>query len=280
MAIRIVTDSTSDIPKNIAETHGITVVPLNVHFGETVFKDGIDLTTEDFFEKLVADPRHPSTSQPSVGEFVDTYRDIASDGDEIISIHITSKLSGTYNSATQAANQLKDKIKVHVIDTEQVSCAIAYAAIAASNSIKNGGSVADAISAAKSVCQRSHFYALFDTLEYLAKGGRIGKAQSLLGGLLKVKPILRTKDGVIDTFKRARSRKGGMLLLNQTIKALGSLDDLCVIYSTDNSDAQILATQLTEFLPDGKTPLMIKVGPVIGTHAGPNLIGVGCIVSD
>lgn len=279
MAVKIVTDSTSDIPMEIAEDLGITVVPLNIHFGEDVYKDGIDLTTDAFFEKLVTDSRHPSTSQPSMGEFIDAYEKIASEGDEIISIHITSKLSGTFNSATQAASQLKDKIKVHVIDTENISCTIAYSAIAAAELIKNGGSAEEAILLAKSIAERSHFYALFDTLEYLAKGGRIGKAQSLLGGLLKVKPILRTKDGVIDTYKRARSRKGGMAMLNQTARSFEKLDELCVIYTTDKTDAEILANEVSDLLPKGKTPLLIQVGPVIGTHAGPNLVGLGCVVS-
>ena len=214
-----------------------------------------------------------------MGEFIDAYEKIASEGDEIISIHITSKLSGTFNSATQAASQLKDKIKVHVIDTENISCTIAYSAIAAAELIKNGGSAEEAILLAKSIAERSHFYALFDTLEYLAKGGRIGKAQSLLGGLLKVKPILRTKDGVIDTYKRARSRKGGMAMLNQTARSFEKLDELCVIYTTDKTDAEILANEVSDLLPKGKTPLLIQVGPVIGTHAGPNLVGLGCVVS-
>ena len=279
MAVKIVTDSTSDLPADIAKKLDITVIPLNIHFGEDVYKDGIDLTTDAFFEKLVTDPRHPSTSQPSMGEFIDAYEKIASEGDEIISIHITSKLSGTFNSATQAASQLKDKIKVHVIDTENISCTIAYSAIAAAELIKNGGSVEEAILVAKSIAGRSHFYALFDTLEYLAKGGRIGKAQSLLGGLLKVKPILRTNDGVIDTYKRARSRKGGMAMLNQTARSFEKLDELCVIYTTDKTDAEILANQVSDLLPKGKTPLLIQVGPVIGTHAGPNLVGLGCVES-
>ena len=279
MAVKIVTDSTSDIPIEIAKKLDITVVPLNIHFGEDVYKDGIDLTTDAFFEKLVTDPRHPSTSQPSMGEFIDAYEKIASEGDEIISIHITSKLSGTFNSATQAASQLKDKIKVHVIDTENISCTIAYSAIAAAELIKNGGSAEEAILVAKSIAERSQFYALFDTLEYLAKGGRIGKAQSLLGGLLKVKPILRTHDGVIDTYKRARSRKGGMAMLNQTARSFEKLDELCVIYTTDKTDAEILANEVSDLLPKGKTPLLIQVGPVIGTHAGPNLVGLGCVVS-
>ena len=279
MAIKIVTDSASDIPTDIAKKLDITVVPLNVHFGDEVYKDGIDLTTDTFFEKIVDDPRRPSTSQPSMGEFVDAYQKIASEGDEIISIHITSKLSGTFNSATQAAAQLKDQVKVHVIDTANVSCTIAYSAIAAAESIKNGSSVEEAIEIAKSVAERGHFYALFDTLEYLAKGGRIGKAQSLLGGLLKVKPILKTSDGVIDTFKRARSRKAGMLILNQTARTFDKLDELCVIYTTDSTDAEALAEEVSDLLPEGKKPLLIQVGPVIGTHAGPNLIGLGCVES-
>ena len=183
MTIRIVTDSTSDLPPALASEHGIEVVPLNVHFANEVFKDGTEITPDQFFEKLIKGPIHPTTSQPSIGEFVDLYKKIAKKGDEIVSIHISQILSGTYNSALQASKNLESEINIHVIDSEQVSMSLGFSTIAAAQTANQGGSVEEVISAAESTADRSRFVVLLDTLEYLAKGGRIGKAQSLLGGL-------------------------------------------------------------------------------------------------
>ena len=190
MTVRIVTDSTSDLPPTLASQHEIEVVPLNVHFANEVYKDGTEITADQFFEKLIKGPIYPTTSQPSIGEFIDIYKKIAEKGDEIVSIHISKILSGTYNSALQASKNLEDEINIHVVDSEKVSMSLGLSAIAAAQAAKNGGSVEEVISAAESAADRGRFVALFDTLEYLAKGGRIGKAQSLLGGLLKIRPIL------------------------------------------------------------------------------------------
>jgi DegV family protein with EDD domain len=277
MSIKIVTDSTSDIPKSMAEKYGIEVVPLNIHFGDSVYKDGIDLTTEEFFDKLINGPHFPSTSQPSIGEFVETYERIAETGDEIISVHISSKLSGTYNSAEQASKQLQGKINVHLVDTQQVTITVGLSAISAAKVIKEGGSATEAVAASISTASRSNFYALFDTLEFLAKGGRIGKAQSMLGSLLKIRPLLMLEDGVVAPFSKARSKQSGLKKMEKTIRSLGEAEEIAVIYSTDSEEAKNIARNLSDLLPPNKEPLILKVGPVIGTHAGPGLVAVGLI---
>ena len=280
MAIKVVTDSTSDLDSAIAEDLGITIVPLNVHFGETVFKDGIDLNTDQFFDKLINGNVFPSTSQPSLGEFVDVYKEISQPGDVIISVHGTSKLSGTINSAQQAANTLSGTVDVRIVDTQQVSMTVGLSAVGAAQAAQEGKSAEECIAIAESVAKRSNFFALFDTLEYLEKGGRIGKARSLIGGLLKIRPILRVEDGEIGQFSKARSRNMGMLKLEQAVRELGKLDDIAIVYSTDGSDAEKLAATVEELLPDGKSPFLTRVGPVIGTHAGPNLVAIAAITSD
>ena len=280
MAIKVVTDSTSDLDSAIAEDLGITIVPLNVHFGETVFKDGIDLNTDQFFDKLINGNVFPSTSQPSLGEFVDVYKEISQPGDVIISVHVSSKLSGTINSAQQAANTLSGTVDVRIVDTQQVSMTVGLSAVGAAQAAKEGKSAEECIAIAESVAKRSNFFALFDTLEYLEKGGRIGKARSLIGGLLKIRPILRVEDGEIGQFSKARSRNMGMLKLEQAVRELGKLDDIAIVYSTDGSDAEKLAATVKELLPDGKSPFLTRVGPVIGTHAGPNLVAIAAITSD
>ena len=280
MAIKVVTDSTSDLDSAIAEDLGITIVPLNVHFGETVFKDGIDLNTDQFFDKLINGNVFPSTSQPSLGEFVDVYKEISQPGDVIISVHVSSKLSGTINSAQQAANTLSGTVDVRIVDTQQVSMTVGLSAVGAAQAAQEGKSAEECIAIAESVAKRSNFFALFDTLEYLEKGGRIGKARSLIGGLLKIRPILRVEDGEIGQFSKARSRNMGILKLEQAVRELGKLDDIAIVYSTDGSDAEKLAATVEELLPDGKSPFLTRVGPVIGTHAGPNLVAIAAITSD
>ena len=280
MAIKVVTDSTSDLDSAIAEDLGITIVPLNVHFGETVFKDGIDLNTDQFFDKLINGNVFPSPSQPSLGEFVDVYKEISQPGDVIISVHVSSKLSGTINSAQQAANTLSGTVDVRIVDTQQVSMTVGLSAVGAAQAAQEGKSAEECIAIAESVAKRSNFFALFDTLEYLEKGGRIGKARSLIGGLLKIRPILRVEDGEIGQFSKARSRNMGMLKLEQAVRELGKLDDIAIVYSTDGSDAEKLAATVKELLPDDKSPFLTRVGPVIGTHAGPNLVAIAAITSD
>ncbi|MBS21209.1 MAG: fatty acid-binding protein DegV [Chloroflexi bacterium] len=280
MAIKIVTDSTSDLDSSIAEDLGITIVPLNVHFGEAVFKDGIDLDTDQFFDKLINGNVFPSTSQPSLGEFVDVYKEISQPGDVIISVHVSSKLSGTINSAQQAANTLSGTVDVRIVDTQQVSMTVGLSAVGAAQAAREGKSVEECIAVAESVARRSNFFALFDTLEYLEKGGRIGKARSLIGGLLKIRPILRVEDGEIGQFSKARSRNMGMLKLEEAVRELGKLDDIAIVYSTDGSDAEKLAATVKDLLPSDKSPFLTRVGPVIGTHAGPNLVAIAAITSD
>ena len=280
MAIKIVTDSTSDLDSSIAQDLGITIVPLNVHFGESVFKDGIDLDTDQFFDKLINGNVFPSTSQPSLGEFVDVYKEISQPGDVIISVHVSSKLSGTINSAQQAANTLSGTVDVRIVDTQQVSMTVGLSAVGAAQAAREGKSVEECIAVAESVARRSNFFALFDTLEYLEKGGRIGKARSLIGGLLKIRPILRVEDGEIGQFSKARSRNMGMLKLEEAVRELGKLDDIAIVYSTDGSDAEELAATVKDLLPSDKSPYLTRVGPVIGTHAGPNLVAIAAITSD
>jgi len=275
MAVRIVTDSTSDLPAAMASEYGIEVVPLNVHFGDSIFKDGVDITTDQFFDRLINGDEFPSTSQPSMGEFVEAYERISEEGDEVVSVHLSSKLSGTYNSAEQASKHLEDKIKIHLVDTEQVTITVGFAAIAAAKVASNGGSAEDAVEAARSISARSSFYALFDTLEFLAKGGRIGRAQSMLGSLLKIRPLLMLDNGVVEPYSKARSRSAGMAELEKAVRSLGKAEEIAIMYSTESDEAHGIADTLGDMLPEGKHPLVSRVGPVIGTHAGPRLIAVG-----
>ena len=158
---------------------------------------------------------------------------------------------------------------------DRVTFTVGFAAIAAAKVANNGGSAEDAVEAARSISARSNFYALFDTLEFLAKGGRIGRAQSMLGSLLKIRPLLMLDNGVVEPYSKARSRSAGMAELEKAVRALGRAEDIAIMYSTEDDEAHVIADKLIDILPEGKRPLISRVGPVIGTHAGPRLIAVG-----
>ena len=274
MPTRIVTDSTSDIPKEIVDNLNIKVVPLNVHFGETTYKDGIDISPDEFFQKLTTGSIFPSTSQPSIGEFVEAYEETWKEENEVVSIHISSKLSGTYNSAFQASKELENRITVHLVDSLHASMSTGLAVINAAIAAKEGKSGQECVKIAKDTLAKSRIYVMLDTLEFLEKGGRIGKARSLLGNILKIKPLLTIESGEISEFGKARSRRAGLSKLRQEAYKVNPAQQIAVVYSTDQEDAINFATSLEQFLPDREKPIVSRVGPVIGTHAGPNLIGI------
>mgnify|MGYP001291080943 FL=1 len=248
MAIKIVTDSTCDLDKKTAEDLSIEIVPLNVHFEDKVYKDGIEINSDDFFDRLINGDIFPKTSQPSVGEFIDVYEKLGTDENEIISIHISDQLSGTINSATQAAKHLENKVKVHIIDSKQISISLGLLAIAAANAVKEGKEINEILKLIEDLVGRSYVYTALDTLEYLEKGGRIGKAKSLLGKMLNFKPIIGSSNGIIDAFGRGRSNTACMIKLEELIKSTGEVETIGIVYSTDKSLADKFADQITQNL--------------------------------
>ena len=277
MEIKIVTDSTSDLDKDTAKNLSVEIVPLNVHFGDEVYKDGIEINSDDFFDKLINGTVFPKTSQPSVGEFIDVYEKLGNDGSDIISIHISDQLSGTINSARQAAKHLEGKIKVHIIDSKQISIALGLITISAATAVKEGKTLNEVLDLTESLIARSHVFTALDTLEYLEKGGRIGKAKSLVGKILNFKPIIGSADGIIDAFGRGRSNTACMIKLEELVKSTGEIESIGIVYSTDKSLADKFSEQITQNLKLEKPPKSYQIGPVIGVYGGPNVIGVGII---
>ncbi len=277
MAIKVVTDSTSDLDKDTAKDLSVEIVPLNVHFGDEVYKDGIEINSDDFFDKLINGTVFPKTSQPSVGEFIDVYEKLGNDGSDIISIHISDQLSGTINSARQAAKHLEGKIKVHIIDSKQISSSLGLITISAATAVKEGKTLNEVLDLIESLIARSHVFTALDTLEYLEKGGRIGKAKSLVGKILNFKPIIGSADGIIDAFGRGRSNTACMIKLEELVKSTGEIESIGIVYSTDKSLADKFSEQITQNLKLEKPPKSYQIGPVIGVYGGPNVIGVGII---
>lgn len=279
MVVRVVTDSGADIPQQIVSDLGITVVPLTVSFGGDSFLDGVDLSAEEFYERLVKEEMMPTTSQPSIGSFVDVYKKIKKSSDQILSIHVSSKLSGTLNSATQAASEEELGESIEFLDSYQASIGLGFAVIAAAKAAKEGASLEGAVAAAKSVLDRTRIFILFHTLKYLEKGGRMGRASALFGSVLQIKPILTLKDGEIVPELKVRTFRKGMLSLQQLVEDCGDLESASILYTTDEEEASSLAGRIGNKFIDDTEPLVIRISPAIGTHGGPGLIGAACVIA-
>ena len=276
MAVRVVTDSTADLPPALAQELGITVVPLNVHFGADVYRDGVDITADQFYAMLASSPNLPTTSQPSVGDFLETYESLSEESDGIVSIHLSGKLSGTLNSAEQAKQQMQGDTRVETVDSMQASLGLAMVVVAAARAAQSGGDVDDVLRAAKEAIVRAGFFGLLDTLRYLEKGGRIGKAQAFVGSLLQVKPLLTIRDGEAHPLERARNRARGTRRLYEIAREHAPLADLAVAYTTTPDEAHALAERLRPLHPTGDV-FVSQVGPVVGTYLGPKVLSLALL---
>ena len=280
MTVKIVTDSTADLPKEVAESLDITVVPLTVHFGTDEFKDGVDLTADEFYDRLINGPEFPKTSQPSVGDFAQVYERLGQECDGILSVHVSSKVSGTFNSAVQAKGAAQVACPIEVVDTQQATMAVGLVAIAAAKSVQQGAGLEEAAGATRAAAERSRLFVLLDTLEYLEKGGRVGKAGALLGTLLRIRPMVTLRDGVVQELAKARSRNGGIARLLQFTREAAPLDELSVLHSTTPADALALAQEVKDLMPGEQEPIIARAGPVIGTYAGPGALGIAVLRSE
>jgi len=274
MAIKIVTDSTSDLPQALADELGIKIVPLYVQFGNETYRDRVDISDTEFYERLTNSSVHPTTSQPTPQDFADVYREVSKDADGIISIHISTKLSGTCNSALQGKKLAAIKCPIEVIDSEMVSMGLGLIAIGAATIISSDDNFKQVIEKTKQLIPNTHVWALFDTLKYLAMGGRIGKSKAFLGSILNIKPILSVKDGEMMPAIQARSRDKGIALLKSFTRKFTTIEDLAVMYTTTPDEAQNLADNMGTIFEHGRIKIA-RLGPALGVHAGPGALAVG-----
>ena len=277
MAVKIVTDSTADIPKSMAQEHGIEVVPLKVRFGEQEFLDGVDLTPDEFYQRLSSSAALPVTSQPSVGEFVEAYQRIGEGSDGIVSVHVSSLVSGTIQAATQAKELAEVQCPIEVVDSLQASMGLGMVALAAARRSADGGDFESVAQTARDAVEKSECFALLDTLEYLEKGGRIGKARALLATLLKIKPMIILREGMVHELAKERTRKRAIARLGRVVRDFAPIEELAVVYSGEEASAAALAEELGDLLPEGREPILTQFGPVIGTYTGPNALGIGLL---
>ena len=274
MTVRIVTDSTSDMPAEMAQELGIPVVPLSVVFGEETLKEGSEISHDVFYERLAHSKDLPTTSSPSVGDFLDTYREVLKETDEIISIHLSSKLSATYSAATQAAAILADEgAKIEVVDSLTVSMGMMFMCQAAAKAAAEGSTLEEIRNILDEMSPRISVYVVLNTLEYVRRGGRIGRARAFLGTMLRVKPILSFDGGEVHPEERVRTRSLALDRLFQMVTSNPKIDEVGVAYSINAEEAEGLRQRISEAL--AMDVQMARIGAVAGVHGGPGVLGVG-----
>jgi len=276
VAVRIVVDSTADIPPERARALGITVVPLTVHFGDDAYRDGVDLDGPAFYRKLVNDPHMPTTSTPPPGLFDEEYRRLVKEGATgILALHIGSDLSATYSVSISSAEAVaRDTgVPIAVLDSRTVSGGLGLIAEILAQQAQSGASLDQLKTHAESLIARTRVVAVLDTLEYLKRGGRIGGAKAFLGTLLSVKPLLEVRDSKVVALEQVRTRSKAQERIGQIIAGLGPLQALAVAASDEATGAQL--RDIARALWQGDVELF-SLGPVVGTHAGP---GAGALVA-
>lgn len=271
MTVRIVTDSTADLPPEIVAAHRIAVVPLSVLFGDQELLDGVDITSDRFFRRLGREKVLPTTSQPSPGRFRETYERLRDEGaTEIVSIHVSSRLSGTYESARQATEGLSG-VRVVLVDSLTTSLALGMGVIAAAEAVARGAGADEAARVAQEQFTRTHVFIMLDTLEYLRRGGRIGRGMEIVGSLLHVKPLATIEHGEVASLGRARTRQKAIEALIERATALRPIRAVAAMHATTPEDLDYLVTRLRGIAPDA--PVIVnQLTPVIGVHSGPGVL--------
>ena len=276
MAVKIVSDSTADIPEQLADSLGVTIVPAYVLIDDVAYREGVDITRAEFYTRLQSSSRLPTTSQPTPTDFIQNLEPLVNEGHQVVCITLSRQLSGTYNSAIQAAAEFSDGM-VSVIDSNTATAGHMLQVVAAAEDAARPDATAQSVTeAAAARAQRGFAYCALDTLEYLQKGGRIGAAQAFVGSLLKVKPILRVADGQVEPLERPRNMRRAVQRLEELIRGHGPASKLAVAYATDPAAADDLLSRLSDLVPADQSYTM-QIGSAIGTHGGPGAIGVATL---
>lgn len=276
MTVKIITDSVADLPSEVIKELGITVIPILVRFGEKVYRDGIDLTAEQFYDRLTHSKILPVTSVPSPRTFAEAYDKLAEETDEILAVILSSKLSGTYEVALQSIGLMKRKCRVEVIDSGWATMAEGFIVMKAAKAAHAGASLDEVIDATRNTIPRVDLLATFDTLEYLRRGGRIGKAQAFLGSVLRVNPVITLRNGVVEPTGRTRSRAKAIERLYSFAMSYSYIEEMAVGDTACPDDAEALVERLSAKFPKERI-YRSKMTPAIGTHTGPGLLLVAML---
>lgn len=278
MSIRIVTDSTADLSPELVAEHNITVVPASVLFGDEEFRDGVDIQSREFYERLQISSALPTTSQPAPGAFRAAYEQLAAEGaTEILSIHVSEKLSGTIGSARQGADGIEG-VRIEHVNSGLVTMAMGLGVIAAARAVAGGAALDEARDLVVAQFGRTHTYFLLDTLEYLQRGGRIGRAGAAIGTLLRVKPLLTLRDGEVEAAGRVRTRKKAVADMLRRVAELPSIEQMMAAHGGSAAESEDLIRELRAIAP-GADMITGEVGPAIGVHTGPGMLACAVVTA-
>ena len=280
MTVRIVTDSLSDLTADLIGNLDITLVPLTVLFGHETFLDRVTISTDEFYHRLIHGDIWPASTQPSPQDFANTYDKLCETTNEILVLILSSRLSGTYQSAMAGKSLMKArKCRIEVIDTQTVAGGLGLVVLAAAREAQKGTNLDNLVAFTHEALKRSHFIVYFDTLKYLAKGGRIGKAQGLLGSVLSIKPILNIKEGEMSPVTRVRSPAAGVTYLNNFMASFKNIETAIIEHTTSIESADELAKLFSSTHPE--VPILRStVSPVLGVYGGPNAIAVAVLEAE
>lgn len=275
MTVKIVTDSSCDLPRKVLEENQIAVIPLVIHAGSREYRDGIDMPRQEFYERLPHLNPAPTTAAPGPEVFRQVYERLASEGaTEVLSIHISNTLSAIMDIARKAAAETT-AIAVTVFDSRQLSLGTGFQVLAAAQAAAKGASMSSILQLLEGLIARIHVFAALDTLEFLRRSGRMSRAVSALGSLLRIKPILNMYDG-LSTAQRVRTRSGAMHRLAELLKEFSPYEQVALLHSNAADRARALLQQVRDSLPAAEVWLE-EINPVLGVHLGPGVIGFACI---
>lgn len=271
--VAVVTDSTADIPPDLIKWHGIHVVPLNVRIGDNVYEDRVTITPGEFVRRLVESGEFPTTSQPPVGRFQQLYRELAADYDAIISIHLSSRLSGTVQSARLAREALGNHPPIVILDSRLASMGLGFPVLQAARLALEDYPLDVIEHATRRAIEATHVMFYVDTLEYLRRGGRIGRAAEIIGSLLQLKPILRMEEGIVVPFSRTRTRPRALAGLIDLVQEFPRIDQIAILSTGQQGDTEYLGNALSGVCSRNRM-IVSEFSPVLASHLGPGAVGI------
>lgn len=279
MTIKVVTDSTCDIPEAAAAAYGITIIPAYINIGDQSYLDGVELSRRQFYEGLPGYDKPPTTAAPATGSFTEIYQRLADEGaTEILSIHVAGKLSGMLNAARLGA-EAAEGIPVELFDSQQLTMGLGLLAIKAAEEARAGCTMAEIVASLNERIGRTYVFAVLDTLEYLRRSGRVGWAQFGLGTLLRIKPLIRVHSGEVEMLEKIRTHRRAIERLLELVAELGRLEQIAVLHTHNPEGAEQLRQEAGHLFPAGSSPLTVEVTPAIGSHVGPGGLGFACMVA-
>ncbi|MCL2140090.1 MAG: DegV family protein [Dehalococcoidia bacterium] len=279
MTVRIVTDSTSDIPSELAQELDITIVPVYVNMQGKSYRDRIEISPETVYQNMIENEIPITTSQPTPNDFAETYKNVLKEADEIVSIQCSTHISGLYQSALQGRDLAQGKGRIEVVDSTMTSIGLGVVAIVAARLAKSGASLSSVLDEARKTIAHMHIWGVFNTLKYALRGGRLSKITSKLGSMLSVKPMLTIKEGVLRPTGIVRTRAKGMEKIFENILKYKNIHDIGIVHSNAPEDAQKLRAKLSAIVDENRIYLA-PLGPAVGVHGGPGALVVAINASE